>query len=151
MPKGIGVDGIAELRADLKKLGDVAASKEFKEAGYNAAVSVVIPRAQGRASGLGRMQSNAAATLKPVKTITGGAVRLGGGLPFALGAEFGAAQNQPRNTSRGTVLGWNQFDPWRGSGDDAGYFLWPTIRDDAEQIVEKFAEGVDKLTDRLGW
>jgi len=151
MPNQIVVEGIKEFRAALKELGDPTATKEFKLAGYNAAAEVVVPRAQGRASALGRMQSAAAATLQPKKTVTGGAVSFGQGVPFAMGAEFGAAQDQLRNTQRGTIRGSNQFEAWRGNGSDAGYFLWPTIRDDAEEIVGKFAEGIDKLTQRLGW
>lgn len=151
MPERIGVEGVTELRKALKELGDATSTREFKLAGYNAAAEIVVPRAQGRAAAFGRMQSKAAATLKASKVATGGAVRFGGGFPAAMGAEFGAAQNQLRNTQRGTVTGWNQFEAWRGSGSDAGYFLWPTIRDDGPEIVEKFAEGIDKLTERLGW
>lgn len=39
-----------------------------------------------------------------------------GGKPWSMGAEFGAVQ-------------YPQFKPWRGNKDEAGYFLWPTIRE----------------------
>ena len=64
------------------------------------------------------------------------------------GAEFGAARNQLRNTQRGPVAGWNQFEPWRGSGPDTGYFLWPTIREEADRIVEAIDEALEPLWKR---
>lgn len=38
------------------------------------------------------------------------------GNPYDMGAEFGSYQ-------------YHQFQRWRGSGDDAGYFFWPAIRE----------------------
>lgn len=45
----------------------------------------------------------------------------------------------------GTILGWNQFKPWRGSGSNAGYFLWPSIRENADGIRELYADVIDKV------
>lgn len=143
MPERIVVPGLGELRQALKELGDVEATKEFKLAGWRAANEVVIPGAKARAST--PMQRAAAETLAAAKIATGGGVRFGAGFAGAMGAEFGAMRNQPRSTSRGQMLGWNQFQPWRGSGPDTGYFLWPTIREDAERIVEVVDETLDPL------
>jgi hypothetical protein len=52
------------------------------------------------------------------------------------GAEFGGGA---RSTTQ-------QFQPWRGSGDGAGYFLWPTVRDDREFIRDEYS---DALLDAL--
>lgn len=135
------IEGLAALRKGLKKLGNITATREFKEAGYTVGRDVVIPAAQSAASALGRMQARAAETLKPVRTVTGGAVRFGGDV-VAMGAEFGAVHDAPRQTARGVVAGWNQFLPWKGSGGDAGYFVWPTIRDRRDAIVEGFDQGL---------
>ena len=147
MPERIIVPGLDELRKALKDLGDIEGTKEFKLAGWRAANEVVIPGAQSRAST--RLQQAAAATLAAAKVATGGGVRFGAGFPGAMGAEFGAAQNQLRNTRRGPVRGWNQFDAWRGSGPDTGYFLWPTIREEADRIVEVIDEALDPLFARV--
>lgn len=147
MPERILVPGLDELRKALKELGDVEGTKEFKLAGWRAATEVVIPGAQSRAST--PLQQAAAATLAAAKVATGGGVRFGAGFPAAMGAEFGAAQNQLRNTQRGPVRGWNQFPPWRGSAGDAGYFLWPTIREEQERIVEVIDESLEPLFARV--
>lgn len=45
----------------------------------------------------------------------------------------------------GTILGWNQFKPWRGNDANAGYFLWPSIRENADDVRELYADLVEKL------
>ena len=49
------------------------------------------------------------------------------------GAEFGGGR---RPTTR-------QFSPWRGSGQDAGYFLYPAIRQDEPWIEERYGDALD--------
>ena len=56
----------------------------------------------------------------------GGDVTFGGGLPMAMGAEFGRDA-------------YAQFAPWTGSGESAGYFLIPSAmknKDDATQYED---------------
>lgn len=72
-----------------------------------------------------------------VKSITSGAdsdspwVRVGsGGLAWGLSFEYGSRR-------------YREF-PWRGSGDDAGYFMWPTIRDNKSEILEAMLDAVEK-------
>lgn len=153
MPDKIAIEGINEVRRALKELGDINNVREFKLAGYKAGAEVVIPRAQARAAGIGKMQTKAAATLTSVSTVTGGAVRFGKGFPASMGAEFGAGRDELRNVKRSGRgfygVGWNQFKSWRGQRDATGYFLWPTIRDDREAIVDKFNEGILPLLNRL--
>jgi hypothetical protein len=48
------------------------------------------------------------------------------------GAEFGGRR---RPTTQ-------QFLPWRGSGEGAGYFLWPAIREDSDWIDEQYSEAL---------
>jgi hypothetical protein len=148
VPERIIVEGLDELRKALKALGDMDSTKEFKAAGYTI-MERVAAEAKGRAAGLGRMQARAGASIKPARVATGGAVRFGGGVPWAMGSEFGAGQGVPRNTARGTVAGWNQFMPWRGSGGGAGYFLWPTVRDRAKTIAADYDKLLEPLYHRL--
>ena len=152
MPDGIEFEGLKETREALKKLGNVEKTRAYKLAGYEIARDVVIPAAQGKASR--RMERRAAATLKAKKVSTGGAVELGKGFEGALGAEFGAYRNQWRTWQReGTTVtgrGWQQFQPWRGSDGGAGYFLWPAIRDQTDEIVNRYADMIEKLWEEDG-
>lgn len=48
----------------------------------------------------------------------------------------------------GTMLGWNQFREWRGNGRTAGYFLFPTIRANIDEIVDLYSDEMrDLLSD----
>lgn len=140
MPDRVHIEGLDELRAELRRIGSVEDSKEFKNAGYRVGAELVIPEAQAAAST--PLMARAAATMAAARVATGGAIRFGGGFAGAMGAEFGANQNQLRNTSRGPMLGWNQFMPHLGQ---VGYFFWPTIRSNQDQIVEMY----DRLLDPL--
>jgi hypothetical protein len=142
-PDTLKVAGLTELRKELKKLDLV---DDLKDANLDVA-QVVVTAAQAKAAGQGPMQRTAAATLKPSRQAARAAVTGGSNsLPFFAGAEFGAGQDVPRNTARGTVMGWNQFDVWRGSGDGAGYFLYPAIRDKTDEIVEMYGDAIEKIT-----
>jgi hypothetical protein len=136
MPDPIVVKGLTELRAALKELKDIEGKKEFKAAGYDIAANVVSPKAKGTAAGLGPMWAKAAETLRPAKIATGGGIRFGSGFGGAFGAEFGSGK-------------YHQFKPWRGSGAGAGYFLWPTIRDSADEILATYERNLQPLYDRL--
>lgn len=149
MPDKIIVEGVAPVRKAIKELGDPTVTREFKAAGKHITDDIVIPGARSKAAGLGAMYARAATTLRAANVAQGAAVRYGAGVPWAMGAEFGAAQGQARNTQRGTVHGWNQFRPWRGSGSDAGYFVWPTIHERDVLIVAAYAAAIDQLGDRL--
>lgn len=65
-------------------------------------------------------------------------IKIGGSrYPFAVGAEFGA-------------LRWRQFSnghpgPWRGNDENAGYFLWPHVRQ-----IEASGEIANQHLDQLG-
>lgn len=146
MPDQVQVEGLNELRKALKQLGDVEATKEFKQAGYNAMANVLVPAAQGRASTAG--QTRALETLRPAKVVTGGAVRFGRGDPAAFGNEFGAMHNQPRQSVNGSPgLGWNQFPAWRRGG----YTIYPAVGDKSDEMVAEFDRGLGPLIERLGW
>jgi len=97
---------------------------------------------------------------------------------YAIGSEFGAEQNlrrrlQPRPSSAfgrlknpkskrygdlpqqlprsDTMIGWNQFKPWRGNrnktgadGQMPGYWMWPAVRQTKEQVVSTFGTAAMK-------
>jgi hypothetical protein len=152
MPERIEIEGLKAAQKKLKQLGDIERTRQYKVANAKIAEDVVIPAAKAKAST--RMEQRAADTLVPVKSVSGGAVRLGRGFAGALGAEFGAGRNQRRRgRPRGTVAtvsGWNQFKPWRGSGREAGYFLWPAIRDREAEIIDRYAKLFEEMFDQDG-
>ena len=44
-----------------------------------------------------------------------------------------------------SMLGWNQFEPWRGNGEGAGYFLFPAIRSSREEIIEAYLDEIERI------
>lgn len=143
---GVRVKGLDELRRELKKLDDAGLITELKDANMEAAESIIGP-AQSSAARIGRMEARAAATLKASKTASVARLIFGGAsAPFAGGAEYGANRNRARQTARGTVMGWNQFNPHRGGGENAGYFLWPTIRERTDDIIEMYGDSIERIT-----
>lgn len=136
--------GIKELRTALRKLGTPDQMKELKAANQ-AAAQIIIDAAQGKAST--RLERRAAATLKAANTQQA-AIRLGG-IPGALGAEFGAYHDQVRRGPSGVeFLGYNQFKDWAGNDDKAGYFLWPAIREKTPEVLELYADDLIVRFDR---
>lgn len=128
----IDVIGLAQLRRDLKEVGGDL-PKQLQQVN-KAAAAVIATDARERAESLGGVAAKSAPSIRPGATQTAGLIRLGSdNYPFALGAEFGAIQ-------------YKQFKPWRGASGDAGYFLYPAIRDDVPKVVEMYGAELDKLT-----
>lgn len=141
--ESIRVVGLADFRRELKKLDDNGLIDGLKDVNYDVANSVV-RWAQAKAST--RMEHRAASTLTAARAQARASVSLGGmRAKFAAGAEFGAMRGIPRTTRRGPVVGWNQFKQWRGNGADAGYFLFPAIRDHEREIVDQYGDAIEKL------
>ncbi|MDH3194238.1 MAG: hypothetical protein OEM40_07975 [Acidimicrobiia bacterium] len=90
-------------------------------------------RARGKGSGYVRL----ARDIKPKRNQNSIAIRFGN-LPDSAGWEFGAKQ-------------YPQFDPWRGSGDDAGYVIGELRRDRSwmddfgETLAEEYAEALNDI------
>jgi hypothetical protein len=130
----VKVDGLTDFRKELKKLEDEGQFlSDLKEANFEVA-SMVVDRARAFAST--RQQRKAAESLKAGRgaaraTISGGGARY----PFFAGAEFGSIQ-------------FTQFPEWRGSSYDAGHFLYPTIRQSSDDIVELYGDAIEKITGR---
>lgn len=130
----VKVDGLRELNRALRKLGPES-QKELKEASRKVA-SFVAADARSAAIGLGGVAAKSAPSISAVGGVSGAGVAFGGArYPFAGGAEFGSIR-------------YRQFKPWRGNGPDAGYFVYPSIRRDADRIVTEFTDAVDKVIER---
>ncbi len=129
---GVNVEGLAELRRALKAVS-ATAPKELSAAGKDVA-RFVADDARSAASGLGGVAAKVAPSISAMAASGGGAIGLGGAsYPMAAGAEFGG---QGRPTTQ-------QFKPHLGR---TGYFVYPTIRRDADRIESEFS---DKLADLM--
>jgi len=132
----VRVQGLDKFRSELRKLqqqGGADGIALLKEANYRVA-SMVVGKAQSRASGIGPMQAKAASSLRPGRqqaraVVSGGSARV----PFFYGAEFGALQ-------------YKQFLPWKKPGNgNTGYFLFPTMKAETQNIIEMYGEELDKI------
>ena len=118
---GEGLDDA--LRASFKDIAEEVAedARARAEAGH--------PRARYPRSRPNQTQhwSDLVATIRAGATARTPHVTVGkAAVPWALGFEFGGGQ---KRTTR-------QFPPWRGNGEDAGYFLWPAVRSHREDVLE---------------
>ncbi len=141
-PIALDTTGLKEALAGMDKLSRLDASKDLK-----AEFAKIVEQAitYGKAGAQGRAQQRAAATLRQASTGTGAALGFGRGFPGAMGNEFGAQQNVRRQRASGSYLGYNQFPLWRGSGLQAGYFVFPGVRKASEEGVEELADAVVKI------
>lgn len=135
MQGGAKVYGLREFRSELKKLEDPTALQNQLRDANEAVAQMVVDGAKHTASSVSAQAIAAAASLRPTRTLNRAAVLLGSSaVPFALGAEFGSYQ-------------YTQFPAWRGSGPDAGYFLWPTIRSKEAEILQAFLDALMKAAE----
>lgn len=131
------VEGLNEMILRLKAL-ETGAEVGIRLAN-KAAATTVATGASGAASALGGVAAHVAGGIKATAGVKSGAVSLGLD-PAAAGAEFGG---RGRATTQ-------QFQPWRGSGSGAGYFLFPTIRRDSEQINTTYRAALDRVIKEAG-
>jgi hypothetical protein len=128
---GVNVEGLAELRRALKAVS-ATAPKELSAAGKEVA-DFVAADAKDAAGALGGVAAKVAPSISARASAGGGALGLGGSsYPMALGAEFGG---RGRPTTQ-------QFKPHLGR---TGYFVYPTIRRDADRIESEYADKLDDL------
>lgn len=135
----VRIEGLRELNKALKELGPEF-PREMRKVNKEVAGGVA-EHAQRNALAEGGVAAHVAPSLKASAGVNSAAVALGGlAHPAAGGAEFGG---QRRPTTQ-------QFKPWRGSGERAGYFLYPAIRSDADEIYDDYLEALDELVKRAG-
>ena len=140
----VQVEGLRELNKALRDLGPDM-QKELRQASKSVA-EFVASDARAAALSLGGVAEKVAPSIKGLGGVRSASVAFGGArYPFAGGAEFGAGQDLRRTRSSGSYKGFNQFDRWKGNGKDAGYFVYPTIRRDADRIVTEYGKAVDVL------
>lgn len=153
----IAVVGLTDFRKQLQKViqeGGETGDTLLKEANWRVA-QYVVEKAQARAATVGRMQVRAAQAMKASRTASRAQIigTASDRVPFFFGAEFGAKQNvlrKPRKAAGwagpGRYRGFRQFLPWKkpGSGD-TGYFLFPTMREESQNIVEMYGKELDKV------
>jgi hypothetical protein len=141
-------EAIGRLIRDLRSFGDES-KKALRELNF-AVASQLAEAARAKAMRDGGAEAKAAATLRASNTVAYAQVMYGGmqAYPYTGGAEFGAYQNQPRATKRGTVLGWNQFDHWLAQ---RGHFLFPTYHEDKAALVAEYVSALKSLERRYFW
>lgn len=141
----IQVEGLAELNKALRSLdGDLA--KEMRDVNRSVA-GFVAADARGAAQALGGVAAHVAPSIKAVGGVSSAGVAFGGArYPMGPGAEFGAGRDLSRQRSSGSYKGYNQFDAWQGNDHNAGYFVYPSIRRDADRIETEYTKAVDALT-----
>lgn len=151
MPKvrtgDVQVEGLRELSRVLKNM-DNDLARELRGANKDAAqvaadAAQVRARAQGGAAAKGVTSIRASAGLRSASVGFGGARA-----PWMAGAEFGANRDRQRQRSTGTYIGYRQFQPWRGTGRTAGYFVYPAIRANEERIIDQYTQALDALLRR---
>lgn len=153
----IAVVGLTDFRKQLQKVireGGETGDTLLKDANWRVA-QYVVEKSQARAETVGRMQARAAQAMKASRTSSRAQI-IGTAdpkTPFFFGAEFGAKQNilrKPRKAAGwagpGRYVGYRQFLPWKkpGSGD-TGYFLYPTMRAESDNIVKMYGDEIDDI------
>src|SRR5918995_5224587 len=137
----IDVDGLKPLLSDLRRI-DRDLPKTMRRQLLPVS-QTVLHGAQSKASGLGGVHAHAARRgLRAGATQNTAWIRLlGNKEPTILGAEFGGGR---RSTTR-------QFPPWRGANRNAGYFVYPTIRDKSDDIVRDLEAAVRTMLRLAGF
>lgn len=145
----VKVTGMREARAALKRCEDADRQSELRSTNVEVA-ELIVTEGRQRAAGVSALAAKAARTLRAGRALTRATVTLGGAsAPFALGAEFGAFRNQRRFNVGGNPprhgQGWNQFAGWRGNHEDAGYFMYPSIRENTDRIVDMYGDAIERI------
>ncbi len=145
--QAIQLTGFRELRRTLRE-ADQRFPKVLGQANKRIVERELVPYVRRRAADLGHPRPGSAV----IDSIRGsaastGAVLLAGGakVPHFFGHEYGSLGNIRGPSRRGTKGHTRMFRGWRGSGDGAGYFVWPTIRERRQAFVEAYLEMIDHL------
>lgn len=143
--EAVEVVGLADFQKALRAVAQ-GLPRELSKAN-KAAAEVVAVGARSLASSLGGVAAKSAPSIKAASEQRAAKVSLGGArYPFALGANFGSQHNVVRNTSHGPMLGWNQFKPFAGKGND--FFLFRTIKTSRPLFMRVYAHQLDELAKR---
>lgn len=132
----INAVGLPELSRALKAIDKETGTKLR---GANKSVATfVADDARAAAQSLGGVAAHVANSVKPAAGAAFAGVAGGGPAhPAFGGAEFGSDK-------------YKQFQPWRGNGEGAGYFVYPTIRRDGPRIETEYRTTIDDLLKEVG-
>lgn len=135
---GVFIEGLDDFRRELRRANRDLAKQVMVEANVEVA-EAVIEGARTKARGVGRQQARAIETLRSARKQRAAVVRLGRNTDkwaWTLGAEFGAKA-------------YPQFPPWRGNDENAGYFLYPTIREKSrDEIPDIYLDAIVEAFER---
>ena len=127
------VIGLKEFVAELKAVAPEFA-RELSKVNREIA-QLVRDEAKSKAADLGGVAAHVGPSIRASGTQKSASVTLGGDdFPMAMGAEFGSIQ-------------YHQFKAWRGNGMDAGYFVYPTIREHADDIERMIVDGFMRVAE----
>lgn len=142
------VPGLRQLARELRDIGP--AERAQLKAVNQTVAALVASRAREKARGLGAQHARYADAIGPGGSYGKASVKIDGETyPGALGVEFGAGHGSPRQRSTGTYSGYNNLPAWRGNSGDAGYSVYPTIRENAPDIVATYTAMLDSLLDKV--
>lgn len=124
---------------------DTRLPRELQKTNKQAA-EFVAGRMRSRAEGLGGVAAKSAPSIKAAAEQRRVKVSFGGArYPFAMGANFGARHDISRQTSRGVMRGWNQFE--RPTEPDR--FFYATIKATRGPFIEYYGDMLDALLARI--
>lgn len=127
--ESVRVHGLKELQRAIRRTN----LEQDLKAGHRAVSTDIVAAARARATGQGSVAAKSAQAITAGATARAATINLGSNkYPFALGAEFGAVR-------------FKQFKPWRGSGEGAGYFLYPTIRERRAETIREYEKLIDRI------
>lgn len=141
---------VAGLNRSIRKLPKEA--KVHLRDGAQRIADKVAADARGRAQNLGRQAGLVAGSIRSGRD-TVPVVKMGDASRLPQSGNGWSRTRSGRRQTVGDVI-WgaefgggrrpetSQFLPWRGSGDGAGYFLWPAVRGDRQFIADAYEDAM---------
>ena len=152
----IAVIGLREFQREIKKViteGGATGETLLKDANWRVA-QYIVEKSQARAATIGKLQNKAASGMTASRTAQRAQISTNvDRVPFFFGAEFGAKPDILRRERKaagwagpGRYRGYRQFLPWKKpGGGNTGYFLFPTMREESDNIREMYGQELDKI------
>lgn len=132
--ESIRVEGLRDFQRELRQMHKEW-PRELRKAAKKAA-DLVAEKTRSSFASRDGVAPKVAPSVKALAQQRSASVRIGGEkYPYAMGAEFGSIE-------------YKQFEPWRGAGTDAGYSLFPTIRETRDEVSETFGDAIDDVARR---
>ena len=147
MPAKVTYYSVAGLNKAIRRLPKQAKAK-LRDANQ-AIANKVAGDARVRAARVGGIARHVGPSIRSGRD-TVPVIRMGNSLPLpTAGDGWERRRTGPRQTIGDVIWGaefgstrHTQFSPWKGNAGDAGYFLWPAVRDDREYIAREFEQAV---------